>query len=363
MDSWVAQPNGSKYQIEILSTADAEDRERLQALKSSKVVHFIHDTILDQLKDLLETRNPSITWSDKKLEQAAQEYLDGRTTDEIGNWVFYPWSGRLVHILEKDYFIELRTNRNLYKITKEEQDLLATKTVAVIGLSVGQSISLALCMERVCGKIIIVDYDTLDLSNLNRIRTGVHNLGIPKTSIVAREILEIDPYMEITIFEDGATPDNINQILEDAGRPVDILVDECDSMAMKVSMRQAAKAKRIPVIMDTSDRGQIDIERFDLEPNRPLFHGDLEHINLNEADFSDPALKMAIMQGLIDFSKASPRAVQSFMSIGKTLKTWPQLASSVILGGAVGADICRRILLKESNSSGKYFVELNNLVP
>lgn len=363
MDSWVAQSNDGKCEIEILSTSNVEHKDRLQALKSSGVVHYIHDTISDQLKDLLETRNPSISWTDQKLDLAVKEYLNGRTTDEIGNWIFYPWSGRLVHILEKDDFIELRTNRNLYKITKEEQDILATKTIAVIGLSVGQSISLALCMERVCGKIIIADYDTLDLSNLNRIRTGIHNLGIPKTSIVAREILEIDPYIEIAIFDDGATPENINQILDDGERRVDILIDECDSMAVKVSMRQAAKSKRIPVIMDTSDRGQIDIERFDLEPDRPLFHGNLEHINLNEADFSDPTVKMAVMQGLIDFSKASPRAVQSFMSIGKTLKTWPQLASSVILGGAVGADICRRILLKESDSSGKYFVELNNLVP
>lgn len=363
MDSWAAQPSGSKCQIEIYSTASAEDRDRLESLKSSKEVHFIHDTILDQIKDLLETRNPSVPWTFQSLELAVRDYLNGRSTEEIGNWVFYPWSGRLVHLLDKEDFIELRTNRNLYKITKEEQDLLATKTVAVIGLSVGQSISLALSMERVCGKIIIADYDTLDLSNLNRIRTGVHNLGLPKTSIVAREILEIDPYMEISIFEDGATADNIHQILGSGEQKIDVLIDECDSMAMKVYMRQAAKSKKIPVIMDTSDRGQIDIERFDLEPDRPLFHGDLNHINLDDADFNDPTVKMGIMQGLIDFSKASPRAVQSFMSIGKTLKTWPQLASSVILGGAVGADICRRILLKESNSSGKYFVELNNLVP
>jgi len=361
MDSWAAQPNGD-CEIYFFSASNAEDRSKLAALKSSKAVHFVHDTIYDQLKDLIETRNPSTAWTPVLLEQATRDYLDGRSTDDIGNWVFYPWSGRLVHVLAKAEYIELRTNRNLYKITKEEQDMLATKSIAVIGLSVGQSISLALCMERVCGKIIIADYDTLDLSNLNRIRTGVHNLGLPKTSIVAREILEIDPYMDIKIYKEGATAENINQILSE-DQKIDILIDECDSMDMKVKMRLAAKAMGIPVIMDTSDRGQIDIERFDLEPGRSIFHGDLDVINWAEADFNDPSVKMQVMQGIIDFSKASPRAVQSFMSIGKTLKTWPQLASSVILGGAVGADICRRILLNESKSSGKYFVELNKLVP
>jgi tRNA A37 threonylcarbamoyladenosine dehydratase len=62
-----------------------------------------------------------------------------------------------------------------------------------MGLSVGQSVSLALAMERSFGELRIADFDELDLSNINRIRTGVYNLKIQKTVIVAREIAEIDP--------------------------------------------------------------------------------------------------------------------------------------------------------------------------
>ena len=42
---------------------------------------------------------------------------------------------------------------------------------------------------------------------------------------------------------------------------------------MKFAVREHARARRLPVLMATSDRGMFDIERFDLEPDRPLFHG------------------------------------------------------------------------------------------
>ena len=32
--------------------------------------------------------------------------------------------------------------------------------------------------------------------------------------------------------------------------------------------------------MDTSDRGMLDIERFDLEPERSIFHGLVEHLDI-----------------------------------------------------------------------------------
>ena len=87
-----------------------------------------------------------------------------------------------------------------YKISPIEQDKLSTKKVGVIGLSVGQSISITMAMERTFGEIRIADFDELELTNLNRIRAGVHELGLPKVALVAREIAEIDPYLNVKCF-------------------------------------------------------------------------------------------------------------------------------------------------------------------
>lgn len=351
------------FEPEVLNINIDQDKKRLERIiKSNPGIQSV-DTIDQQISDLIKTRSPGRVIDPAYLDQERKKILNGTHTDNFGNWVYYPWSNRLVHVLGKPEFVELRTNRNLYKITKEEQDQLLTKKIAIIGLSVGQSIALALCMERICGTIILVDFDTVDLSNLNRIRTGIHNLGLYKTIIAAREIKEIDPYINVKIFNEGATSDNINTIIDINGTKVDIVVDECDNLEMKVKLREVAKANRLPIVMDTSDRGQIDIERFDLEPERPLFHGAFEGIDLSGLDFNSSQTQLQILNGLVDIENASPRALYSLGEIGKTLNTWPQLASSVLLGGAVGADICRRILLGESTSSGRFYVDLNKLVP
>ena len=47
------------------------------------------------------------------------------------------------------------------------------------------------------GEIRLADFDEIDLSNLNRVRTHLINIGINKAVIVAREIAEIDPYLKV----------------------------------------------------------------------------------------------------------------------------------------------------------------------
>ena len=50
------------------------------------------------------------------------------------------------------------------------------------------------------------------------------------------------------------------------------------------------------------------------------------------------------------------------IEIGRSIYTWPQLASNVVLGGALTADVVRRILLNQVHTSGRYFVDLEELV-
>ena len=60
-----------------------------------------------------------------------------------------------------------------------------------------------MAMERNCGLLKIADFDILELSNLNRIRSSVDCIGQKKTTLVAREIAEIDPFLQVEIFEEG----------------------------------------------------------------------------------------------------------------------------------------------------------------
>src|SRR5690606_36181989 len=56
------------------------------------------------------------------------------------------------------------------------------------------------------------------------------------------------------------------------------------------------------------------------------------------------------------------RAKASMLEIGETITTWPQLDSAVTLGGGITADVVRRIFLNQYRESGRYHVDVEELI-
>jgi len=345
----------------ILRAGDPDDQAKLDALFRDSKIEFVCDEMYGQLQELIKGYNPSIKIEQDEYPALISKHLGGKDINEYGVWVYYSWSKRLVHLLDKDEFVEVRTNRNQYKITKAERDILNTRKIGIIGLSVGQSIALTLAMERGFGELRLADFDDLELSNLNRIRSGVHNLSLPKVVITAREIAEIDPFLNISCFFDGLTADNMDDFFLKNGK-LDLLVDECDGLDIKIIARVKARALKIPVVMDTSDRGMLDVERFDLEPDRAILHGTVDGVDTSTIKELTNEEKVPIVLQMLGIENVSLRIKASMIEVEQTINTWPQLASSVALGGAVGADVCRRILLDQFHDSGRYYVDLDEII-
>jgi len=355
--------NSSIFKATLFNINNNSEKEQLLGLLNLNQNIEIYDEIENQLIELIKIKHPSQKdFSDESIQNLIQQHLNGIQLQNYGVWVYYPWSKRLVHILDEQEFIYVRTNRNRNKITEEEQNILSNKKVGIVGLSVGQSIALTIASERCCGEIRLADFDTLELSNLNRIRTPLHNLGLNKAVSVAREIAEIDPFIKIIVYERGIYKENMADFFIKEST-LDILIDECDSIDMKLALRIQSKSLKIPVLMDTSDRGMVDIERFDLEPTRPILHGlidsdiDVEKYN----QYSDNE-KMNLIFKIIEIENTSKRLKESMIEIGKSIRTWPQLASSVIIGGGVITDLCRRIFLNHHSSSGRYYIDIEELI-
>ena len=341
---------------------NAADRTALAALIAEKPNLQVFDTIINQLQDLIKGLNPKVIFKDTTIKEAITKHLDGTDLAEYGVWVYYPWAEKLVHMLDEQEFIKVRTGRNRHKITQEEQDQLIQKKIGVIGLSVGQSVSLTLAIERGCGELRIADFDLLDLTNLNRIRAGVSNVDLKKTVIVAREIAEIDPFLKVTCFHEGITEENIDAFITDNGK-LDLLIDECDGIDIKILCRIKARKYQIPVLMEASDRGTIDIERFDLEPERPILHGYIEHLDVsNVKSLKTNEEKVPYILPIAGVETLSTRMKASMMEIEQTITSWPQLASAVAYGGGITADLSRRILLKELSISGRFFVDIEEII-
>lgn len=361
-DNTDAQGLHKPYFYRIYNTAD---NEALTELLNENEGIVVYDTIKSQLRELIKIKFPTQTLTPEQYEQKIAEHLKGQPLDEYGVWVYYPWSHKLVHILDEEEFIDLRTSANRNKITTAERDILATKKVGVIGLSVGQSVSLTLALERGCGELRIADFDTLELNNLNRIRTGLHNLGLLKAYAVAREIAEIDPFFKVVCYTDGITEGNIHDFFTQGGL-LNMVIDECDGVNIKILCRLKARELNVPVLMEASDRGTVDVERFDLEPERKIMHGWLEHLTidfkvLNSLKTSEE--KLPYILPISGLETLSARMKASMVEIQQTITTWPQLATAVTLGGAVTADTCRRIFLNQFTDSGRYFIDMEKIMP
>jgi hypothetical protein len=340
----------------LLPAGDETTAAELARLVESGDVTHAYDTILHQLGELLDTRTPEHKSSPERLAALVSEHLAGGPPAAYGTWIHYPWSRRLVHVLPEDEFRELRTSRNRNKITAEEQVKLRSLRLGIVGLSVGQATAVTLALEEVGGEYLLADFDKLDLSNMNRLRAGVHDVGVNKAVLTAREIFEINPYAKVSVFPRGIDDANIEDFLV-GERPLALLFEECDDLAMKIRLRERARAHRIPVLMETSDRGLIDVERFDLEPTRPVLHGLIGDLRADQLKGLSTYEKVPIVLQIIGAATLSPRMAASLIDVETTLKTWPQLASHVMLGGALNTDTARRLALGQFRSSGRYYMD------
>ncbi|HKQ29874.1 MAG TPA: Rv1355c family protein [Burkholderiales bacterium] len=335
-----------------------EDMGTLRRLAREGAIAIVADTIDAQLDELVRTRSPAAKLRPDEARRAVAHELAGRHRDAYGTWVHYPWSCRLVHVLPEAAYRELRGDRNRYKITTDERLLLGSLRIGVVGLSVGQSIAITLAQEGIGNAFHLADFDVLSLSNLNRIRGGAHAIGCNKAVMTARAITEISPYDEVRVFEGGVTSHDLAAFLEG----VDVVIEECDSIDVKVAVRLAARERGVPVVMVNSEGGVLDIERFDREPSRPIFHGLAGEVDPERLRAADHDAKVAFLLPIVGAENLSDRMVASLVEIDASVSTWPQLASGVALGSALVTDAVRRMRLGQLTSSGRFVVNVERLV-
>jgi hypothetical protein len=126
-------------------------------------------------------------------------------------------------------------------------------------------------------------------------------------------------------------------------------------------MRKEAKILKIPVVMDTSDRGLVDVERFDVESNRPIMHGLIEHLDINNVKGLTNQQKIPYALAMVGGESISNRLKISMKEVGVSISTWPQLAADVVSGGGHTTYVVRKICLGKTLNSGRYYVDLDEI--
>lgn len=108
----------------------------------------------------------------------------------------------------------------------------SSATVAVCGLGgLGSNIAIALARAGI-GKLLLIDFDKVDITNLHRQQYKANQIGQCKTDALAENLLEIAPYTDIKTVTVKLTEDNFADLLKDA----DVICEAFDNAETKAML-------------------------------------------------------------------------------------------------------------------------------
>lgn len=153
--------------------------------------------------------------------------------------------------------------RQISLIGEESTERLIASSVMVVGVGgVGSYVAEAVARCGV-GKIVLVDHDTVSLSNINRqLVADTATVGLKKTAVMAERIRKINPFC-ITVEKDTfVTPENASELLE--SEKVDFVVDAIDNVSAKLAIIGHCRKNGIGVISSMGTGNKLDPSGFEI---------------------------------------------------------------------------------------------------
>ena len=147
-------------------------------------------------------------------------------------------------------------------IGTEGIERLRNATVMVFGVGgVGSHCIEALARSGV-GKLILIDNDTVSLTNINRQSIAYHStVGQYKTKVMEERIHDICPEIEVKTYEMFVLPENIEELFQES---IDYIIDAIDTVTAKLALVQIAKEKGIPMISSMGTGNKLHPELFEI---------------------------------------------------------------------------------------------------
>src|SRR5699024_1468746 len=148
---------------------------------------------------------------------------------------------------------------------KEGMLRLRRASVAVFGVGgVGSHCIEALARSGI-GKLILIDNDTVSLTNINRQSIAYHStIGQFKTAVMAERIRDIDPSIKVKTYETVVLPENLAAILDDEER-IDYIIDAIDTVSAKIALVEEAVKRGIRLISSMGTGNKLHPELFEID--------------------------------------------------------------------------------------------------
>lgn len=141
-------------------------------------------------------------------------------------------------------------------LLQDKLNIVKNLEVLIIGLGgVGSYVVESLARMGV-KKLILVDYDTVDITNINRQLEAVHStIGRYKADVLKERILDINPNCEVILIKEKITISNIELLYK---YKVDFLVDACDDVIIKKEILKLSTLYNQKFIMSMGTANKLD---------------------------------------------------------------------------------------------------------
>ena len=145
-------------------------------------------------------------------------------------------------------------------IGKASLEKLNTRTVAVLGVGGVGSYAVEALARCGIGRLLLVDDDTVCLTNINRQLHAVMNtIGRPKVAVMEERVHEIDPNMQVDARYVCVTPDNVPDLLGDG---IDYVIDALDTVSAKIAVIEHCFRRGVRIISCMGAGNKLDPTKF-----------------------------------------------------------------------------------------------------
>lgn len=151
-------------------------------------------------------------------------------------------------------------SRTALLIGEDQIENLKTRRIAVFGVGgVGGYVVEALARTGI-GHLVLIDNDTVSLTNLNRQIIALHStIGKYKVDVMRERALDINPELEVTVHRCFFLPENSAEFDFSS---YDYVVDAVDTVTAKLQIIEMAKAVNVPVISCMGAGNKLDPTAF-----------------------------------------------------------------------------------------------------
>jgi len=159
-------------------------------------------------------------------------------------------------------FMKHQFSRNELMVGEEGLTMLKETTVAIVGIGgVGSFAAEAIARSGV-GRIILVDKDTVDITNVNRqLVATLSTVGERKVDVMERRILDVNPTCDIIKLHMFYTDETADELF---AYDIDYIVDAADTVRYKIDIIERALARNIPIISSMGAANKLDPTRFQI---------------------------------------------------------------------------------------------------